>query len=102
MYKLSTAPWRFATVLSVVLVSSSAHAQTGAPVAAANLTPDWRHIGSLVLDEALAGPASGPCQRVWYGPDGMLYVQTASGRVYQTDDLEKWQPSNALVPPTGT
>ncbi len=63
--------------------------------------PDWRHIGNLVLDEALAGAASGPCKRVWYGPGGMLFVQTGSGRVYQTADLESWQASNAQAPPAG-
>src|ERR1019366_580050 len=102
MYKLSTAPWRFATVLFVILASSPAHAQHGAPVAASGLTPDWRHIGNLVLDEVLAGAASGPCKRVWYGSGGMLYVQTGSGRVYQTVDLESWEASNALVPPPRT
>ncbi len=103
MYKLSTAPWRFATVLLVILGPWRAHAQQAPPVAAAGLTPDWRHIGNLVLDEALAGAASGACKRVWYGPGGMLYVQTRGGdnepgRVYQTADLESWQPSNAPVP----
>jgi uncharacterized protein (TIGR03437 family) len=32
----------------------------------------------------------------------LLYVQTASGRVYQTADLESWQASGAKVPPAGT
>jgi uncharacterized protein (TIGR03437 family) len=99
MYKLSTAPWRFATVLLAVLAPWRVQAQ---PAAATGLTPDWRHIGNLVLDESLAGAASGPCKRVWYGPGGMLYVQTASGRVYQTADLESWQASNAQVPPAAT
>jgi uncharacterized protein (TIGR03437 family) len=101
MYKLSTAPWRFATVLFVILAPRLAYAQTSAPAAAAGLNPDWRHIGNLVVDQALAGAASGPCQRVWYGPGGMLYVQTGSGRVYQTADLESWQASGAQVPPAG-
>src|SRR5882724_11512603 len=96
MYKLSTAPWRFATVLLAVLVPWRIHAQ---PAVSA---PDWRHIGNLVLDEALAGAASGPCKRVWYGAGGMLYVRSASGRVYQTADLESWQASTAQVPPART
>ncbi len=100
MYKLSTAPWRLATVLFVILVASRAYAQTAPPVTV--LTPDWRHIGNLVVDEALAGAASGPCKRVWYGPGGTLYVQTGAGRVYQTADLENWHPSNVLVPPAGS
>ncbi len=92
MYKLSTAPWRFATVLVVILAPWEVLAQTA---------PDWRHIGNFVLDQGLAGPASGPCKRVWYGPGGMLLVQNASGRVYQTADLESWQASNVPVPPAG-
>ena len=95
MYKLSTAPWRFATVLVLLLEPWPAHAQSGP---ALGLAPDWRHIGNLVLDEPLAGTASGPCKRVWYGAGRTLYVETASGRVYQTADLENWQPSNASVP----
>src|SRR6202795_4581719 len=101
MYKLSTAPWRLATVLVVVLAPRLAHAQTAPPLASAGLTTDWRHIGNLVMDQALAGAASGPCKRVWFGPGGMLYVQTGSGRVYQTADLESWQASNAPVPSAG-
>ena len=99
MYKLSTAPWRFATVLFFILASQLAESQTAPFPAAVGITPDWRHIGNLVLDEALAGAASGPCKRVWYGPGGVLYVQTGSGRVYQTADLENWQASMAQVPP---
>ena len=102
MYKLSTAPWRFATVLLVILAPWRVQAQPATVGAAAGLIPDWRRIGNLVLDEALAGAASGPCKRVWYGPGGMLYVQAASGRVYQTADLESWQASNAQVPPAAT
>jgi uncharacterized protein (TIGR03437 family) len=101
MYKLSTAAWRLATVLLVILAPWRAGAQPASPVAGPGLTPDWRRIGNLVLDQALAGVASGPCKRVWFGPGGVLYVQTGSGRVYQTADLESWQASNALVPPAG-
>jgi len=96
MYKLSTAPWRFAPVLLAVLAPWRIHAQPAVP------SPDWRHIGNFVLDEALAGVASGPCTRVWYGPGGVLYVQTSSGRLYQTADLESWQASTAQMPPART
>src|SRR5580765_3795577 len=98
MYKLSTAPWRFATVLFAILAPWRAAAQPAPGVTARGLAPDWRHIGNLVLDQALAGASSGPCKRVWYGPGGMLFVQTGSGRVYQTGDLESWHASNALAP----
>src|SRR5258706_10417428 len=67
MYKLSTAPWRLATVLLVFVAPWRADAQPAPAVAAPGLTPDWQRIGNLVLDQALAGPASGPCKRVWYG-----------------------------------
>ncbi len=97
MYKLSTAPWRFATVLFVILAMGRVLAQTAPPAAGA--APDWRHIGNFVLEEGLAGAASGPCKRVWYGPGGTILVQTTSGRVYQTADLESWQASSAPVPP---
>src|SRR5579859_2257136 len=100
MYKLSTALWRFATVLVIILGPWRAQAQPPAPLAA-SLTPDWRHIGNFVLDQALAGAASGPCKRVWYGVSGVLYVQTGSGHVYQTADLENWQASTAPVAPAG-
>jgi uncharacterized protein (TIGR03437 family) len=102
MYKLSTAPWRLATVLFAALAPGLSHAQTAPRLAAAGLTPDWRHIGNLVVDQALAGAASGPCTRVWYGPGGVLYVQTGSGHVYQTAELENWQASDTRVPPAGT
>ncbi len=98
MYKFSTAPWHLATVLVVTLAAGSADAQPQVPAATAGFTADWHHIGDYVLDEALAGAASGPCKRVWYGPSGMLYVQTGSGRVYRTADLENWQASSARVP----
>ena len=96
MYKLSTVQWRLATVLLSVLVASPALAQ-GVPAAAP--LADWRHIGSFTVDWALAGPASGPVKRVWYGTGGVLFAQTESGRVYQTADLENWQASAAPVPP---
>ncbi|MEO8048863.1 MAG: hypothetical protein ABI833_00485 [Acidobacteriota bacterium] len=98
MYKFSTAPWHLATVLGVTLAAGSANGQPAAPAATAGFTADWRHIGNYVLDEALAGAASGPCKRVWYGAGGMLYVQSGSGRVYQTSDLESWQASSARAP----
>ena len=64
------------------------------------VTPDWRHIGNWVVEKALAGPASGPAARVWYSQDGAtLFVQTGSGRFYQTSDLESWRPSTAAPPP---
>ncbi len=46
--------------------------------------------------------ATGAVSRVWFSPDGStLYAQTASGRTFQSGDLEKWQPvlDRKLTPP---
>ena len=60
--------------------------------------PDWRQIGNWVVEKSLAGPASGPVARAWYSQDGAtLFVQTGSGRSYQTTDFENWRPS-AVAP----
>ena len=93
MYKLSTAPWRLATVLLLCIAPASV------PALAQLVTPDWRHIGNFVVDQGLAGPASGPVKRAWYGAGGSIYVQTGLGVLYQTADLETWQASAAPVPP---
>ncbi|MEI9974176.1 MAG: hypothetical protein WDO73_20260 [Ignavibacteriota bacterium] len=39
---------------------------------------------------------------VWFSSDGsLLYAQTVSGKVFQTQDFENWEPSaNAPAPPT--
>ena len=61
--------------------------------------PDWRHIGNSAVALALASPASGPVDRLWYSADGSrLYVRTAAGTVFETADFEKWQPSLAVPP----
>jgi uncharacterized protein (TIGR03437 family) len=81
-------------VLGTLALASSAVAQTPA-----GMQPDWRRIGNSVVELALASPASGPAERVWYSTDGaVLFVRTAAGRVFETADFEKWQPS-AAVPP---
>jgi len=78
-------------LVATVLLAIALHAQ--AP-------PDWRRIGNSVVDEMLAGPASGPVDRVWYSPDGStLFLLTASGRAYQTSDFENWQPLAVTTPP---
>jgi len=72
------------------------------PGATAVTTPaDWRRIGSLVSDGAMAGPASGRVDRVWYSPDGSkIGAETHSGRAYETADLETWAPSATPTPPS--
>ena len=96
MYKLSTAQWRLATVLLSTFVAGRAVGQAvPAPVPAA----DWRHIGNFTVELGLAGPASGPVLRVWYGTGGALLAQTEPGRIYQTTDLENWQRTTTAAPP---
>jgi uncharacterized protein (TIGR03437 family) len=55
------------------------------------------------MELRLASPASGPVDRVWYSQDGArLYARTASGRVFETPDFEKWTPSAATPPAAPT
>src|SRR5262245_36947768 len=68
--------------------------------------PNWRRSGSAAIDLALASPATGPVSRVWFSPDGArLYALTASGRLFESADLETWsvavnpsQPPNVAGP----
>ena len=81
-------------VLAAAMGASAAWAQ--APGAA---RPDWRHIGNSAIEMALASPATGPVERVWYSAEGeRLNVRTASGAVFETADFETWQPSPAVPP----
>ncbi len=81
-------------VLAALAIAGAARAQT--PGAA---HPDWRHIGNSVIGMALAAPASGPVERLWYSSDGLrLYVRTTAGTVFETADFEKWRPSSAVPP----
>ncbi len=66
----------------------------------AALEPQWRRYGSYTIDLALAGPASGPVERVWFSSDGArLLARTRSGDVFETSDFEKWQLTRATPPP---
>lgn len=70
-------------------------------VAASAQTPsDWYHAGNSLVDLSLAGLAGGPVSRVWYSPGGgTLYVTIESGQTFETNDFEKWSPSQAAAPP---
>ena len=82
------------SVFATLATAGAALAQTPGVV-----HPDWRHIGNSVVGMALAAPASGPVERLWYSPDGSrLYVRTAAGTVFETADFEKWQASSAVPP----
>ncbi len=68
---------------------------------ARGLRPDWRSIGNTVLDLNLPAPASGGVERVWFGENGVrLYVRTAAGRQFVTEDLKRWTQSSQPLPPT--
>lgn len=66
-------------------------AASGLSLSAQVPRPDWRRIGNSSLDLALASPASGPVERVWYSDDGaQLFARGRSGRTYVTGDFEVW------------
>jgi uncharacterized protein (TIGR03437 family) len=68
-----------------------------AAVAAAQTTgqtaPAWRKVGGAAIDLSLASPATGPVDRVWFSPGGILFARTASGRIFRTADFELWAPA---------
>lgn len=79
---------------SVIVAAWAAYAQ---PVAL-----DWRHIGNSAVELALPSVATGPVNRVWYSEDGStLYARTASGRIFSTEDMERWQrvQDPSVIPP---
>jgi uncharacterized protein (TIGR03437 family) len=62
-----------------------------AALASAQTAPDWRRIGSTGVELRLASPATGPVERVWFGPGGApLYARTRLGRVFATADFDTW------------
>lgn len=93
--------WIAGLLLSALAGSGIASAQTALRVGG-GFPPDWRRIGNSAVELALASPASGPVDRVWFGGDGSLvYVRTRSGKVFETSDFENWRPSSAAPPPPG-
>lgn len=74
-------------------------AGTLAAQARSAVQPDWRRIGNSSVELALASPASGPVDRVWYSEDGTtLFVRTSTGRLFETSDFENWRPASAVPP----
>ena len=91
--------WVAGLLLSALMAGGLASAQTALP-ARNGFRPDWRRIGNSAVELALASPASGPADRVWFAGDGsLLYVRTRSGKVFQTSDFENWRPGSASPPP---
>lgn len=81
---------------TLLLTALGAVAQTPAD----SVRPSWRRVGSSAMDLALASPATGPVSRIWFSPDGSrLYAQTASGRLFESTDLENWSPAVNPAPP---
>ena len=75
----------------------------------------WKNLGGTSVSADLAGPVSGPVRRAWYSASGdRLSVETASGRIFETQDFEHWRLNlsgpaplslpglNALIPEGGT
>jgi uncharacterized protein (TIGR03437 family) len=88
--------YRAAIVAVFFLTALTAGAQT----ATDPVRPNWRRIGTAAIDLALASPATGPVARVWFSADGgRLYALTASGRIFESADLETWSPSAAPAQP---
>jgi len=74
----------------------AAAAGTGSAQTAPAQSADWRHVGNSAIELGLAGLASGPVDRVWFTPDGSkLLIQTGSGKTFETNDFEKWTPTDA-------
>jgi uncharacterized protein (TIGR03437 family) len=66
-----------------------------AALAVAQTSPDWRKVGGAAVDLSLASPATGPVDRVWFSPGGVLFARTAAGKVFQTADFESWAVASA-------
>jgi uncharacterized protein (TIGR03437 family) len=67
-----------------------------ATAAFAQVAGDWRKVGGSAVDVALAAPATGAVNQVWFSPGGsVLFARTQSGRVFQTADFETWTPADA-------
>lgn len=75
------------TVLILALASATLGAQ------------EWRQIGNSSLLRGLAGPASGPVERVWFTEGGAVGVRLFSGNSFESDDLETWKASPAAAIP---
>ena len=87
-----------ALLVSLAIVAGTANGQ--------NTSAQWRHVGSYAVDggqNRIAGTVSGAVDRVWYSGDGaalyvrtVSYVQTASGPIFQTLDLENWTATTQI------
>jgi uncharacterized protein (TIGR03437 family) len=64
---------------------------------------DWRRIGASAMESRFAGPITGTMTDVWYSADGsVLYAKTQSGKTFQTQDFENWDPATDAPAPPAT
>jgi uncharacterized protein (TIGR03437 family) len=62
-------------------------------IAAAQNPPDWRKVGGFSVNLALASPATGGVEQVWFSPGGStLFARTQSGKLFETADFVSWSP----------
>jgi uncharacterized protein (TIGR03437 family) len=59
----------------------------------------WRGIGGTTYNAGLAGPATGPVTKAWYAARGLLLAQTASGRIFETQDFVHWRLNTSVPAP---
>jgi len=56
----------------------------------------WKRVAGTAIEAGLGGPASGPVRAVWYTEGtGKLLAQTASGRIFETNDFLHWRLNTA-------
>jgi uncharacterized protein (TIGR03437 family) len=71
------------------------------PLALAQIDPaqtdiGWKRVAGTAIEAGLGGPASGPVRAVWYAEGtGILLAQTASGRIFETNDFLHWRLNTA-------
>lgn len=71
-----------------------------AAIAAAQSSPDWRHVGGASVNLELASPATGPVMQVWFSQGGStLFALTQSKRVFETADFLTWSAVTTPVDP---
>ncbi len=94
-----------AAASGVVQSGITASASAAAIPATVPVPMDWRRVGNAALDlsqadQALAGLATGPVERVWFSSGGeRLSIQTATGAQFATTDSETWTATAASDPP---
>ena len=76
--------------LRLMLLALSA---AGVLAAQPETAPDWRRIGGTTVEIALASPATGPVDAVWFSAEGRLFARTASGRTFEAEDAGGWKPA---------